>query len=39
MEVVCIHVLWRLGFQECEDHYKRAMESCVFHKTLTIIIE
>ncbi|KAG5392968.1 hypothetical protein IGI04_022931 [Brassica rapa subsp. trilocularis] len=27
MEVVHIHVPWRLGFQERGDHYKRAMES------------
>jgi len=39
MEVVHIHVPWRLGFQERGDHYKRAMESSVFHKTLAIIIE
>ena len=39
MEVVHIHVHWRLEFQEHGDHYKRAMESCVFHKTLAIIIE
>ena len=39
MEVVHIHVPWRLGFQKRGDHYKRAMESFVFHKTLAIIIE
>ena len=39
MEVIHIHVSWILGFQERGDHYKRAMKSSVFHKTLAIIIE
>ncbi|KAG5398267.1 hypothetical protein IGI04_020081, partial [Brassica rapa subsp. trilocularis] len=39
IEVVHIHVALETRFQEHGDHYKRAMESSVFHKTLAIIIE